>query len=213
MAGASAVLEDDSFVSRLDQILYRYETWLALLGGFSVFLLMLLAVFSVVGRNFFNAPLPGYVDWIEQAMPIIAFLGIAYCQRLGGHIRMDILVSNLKGRYLWLSEAVGVFFMLLLTLLLMWGSWSHFERSFDFAQPLWSRDSSLDIRLPLWPAKLIVPVSFAILSLRLALQFYVYVRAFMQNEEFPVAVPMIEDAATVAANEAASVSVGSNDKK
>lgn len=213
MAGASAVREDDSLVSRIDQTLYRYETWLALLGGFAVFLLMLLAVFSVVGRNFFNAPLPGYVDWIEQAMPIIAFLGIAYCQRLGGHIRMDILVSNLKGRYLWLAEAVGVFFMLLLTLLLMWGSWSHFERSFDFAQPLWSRDSSLDIRLPLWPAKLIVPVSFAILSLRLALQFYVYVRAFMKNEEFPVAVPMIEDAATVAANEAASVSLGSNDKK
>ena len=60
---------------------------------------MLLAVVSVGGRNFFNQPLPGYVDWIEQAMPLIAFMGIAYVKRDGGHIRMDILVGSLRGRW------------------------------------------------------------------------------------------------------------------
>ncbi len=48
---------------------------------------MVLAVISVGGRNLMNAPLPGYVDWIEQAMPLIAFMGIAFVQREGGHIR------------------------------------------------------------------------------------------------------------------------------
>ena len=79
MAGASSVLTDGSRLSRLDQALFRLETWLALIGGIAVFSLMLLAVVSVGGRNFANQPLPGYVDWIEQAMPLIAFVGVSRC--------------------------------------------------------------------------------------------------------------------------------------
>lgn len=186
--------------------MYRVETLLALMGGIAVFSLMLLAVVSVGGRNFFNQPLPGYVDWIEQAMPLIAFVGVAYTQRLGGHIRMDILVGRLRGRALWIAEFVTTFFMLLLMLLLVWGSWAHFQRSFDFAAPWWSRDSSFDIRLPLWPAKLVVPIAFAVLSLRFILQLWGYALAIVQGQDRPVAVPLIEDAATVAAKEAETVS-------
>lgn len=211
MAGALAVRENSSLISRLDRVLYSFELWLALIGGLTVFGLMLLAVVSVGGRTFFNAPLPGYVDWIEQAMPIIALLGVSYCQRLGGHIRMDIFVAQLGGRALWLMEAFGVLLMFLLVVLLVWGSWSHFERSFDFAALMWSRDSSLDIRLPLWPAKLLVPFAFSVLAIRLALQFVVYTFAFVAGEDYPPAVPLFEDAATIAANEAASVSGFDND--
>lgn len=193
-------------MSRLDRGLFRLEGWLALLGGIAVFSLMLLAVVSVGGRNFFNQPLPGYVDWIEQAMPLIAFLGIAYTQRLGGHIRMDILVGLLRGRALWIAEFVTTFFMLILMVLLVWGSWAHFQRSFDFAAPMWSRDSSFDIRLPLWPAKLVVPVAFAVICARLALQLWGYARAIARGQDRPVAVPLIEDAATQAAKEAETVS-------
>lgn len=206
MAGSASVLEDGSLLSRADRVLYKLETWLALLGGLAVFSLMLLAVVSVGGRNFFNQPLPGYVDWIEQAMPLIAFVGVAFCQRLGGHIRMDILIGQLKGRALWLAEFVSVLVMLILMLLLVWGTWAHFERSFDFNAPLWSRDSSLDIRLPLWPAKLLAPIAFGVLSLRLFLQLIGYGRALVSGTESPVAVPLIEDAATIAAREAKSVS-------
>lgn len=206
MAGSSSVLVDDSRLSRLDQTLHRLETLLALIGGLAVFALMMLAVFSVGGRNFFNQPLPGYVDWIEQTMPLIAFVGIAYCQRNGGHIRMDILVGQLRGRALWLAEFISTFAILILMLLMVFGTYAHFDRSFDIDAPFWSRDSSLDIRLPLWPAKLLAPVAFAVLSLRLILQLWAYGRAIVKGERMPVAVPLIEDAATIAASEAASVS-------
>lgn len=206
MAESSSVLVDGSRLSQFDQALYRLESYLALIGGLAVFVLMLLAVVSVGGRNFFNQPLPGYVDWIEQAMPLIAFIGIAYCQRQGGHIRMDIVVSQLRGKPLWIAEFTSTLFILLLMLLLVWGSYAHFERSFDWNAPLWSRDSSLDIRLPLWPAKLLAPVAFSVLSLRLILQLWGYGRAIRTGSKTPVAIPLIEDAATVAAQEAASVS-------
>src|SRR6056297_1771384 len=202
MACAADVLSDDSRLSRLDRALYRLETRLALLSGLAVFALMALAVVSVGGRNFFNAPLPGYVDWIEQAMPLIAFMGVAYVKRDGGHIRMDIVVGALRGRVLWLVEMLTTLLILVLMILLVWGSWAHFERSFDWAAPMWSRDSSMDIALPLWPAKLLAPVAFAVLCLRLMLQVWGFARAFVGGAARPVAVPLVLDAATQAQMEA-----------
>lgn len=202
MAGSAAVLEDGSGLSRLDRQLLKVEQALALCSGIAVFMLMVLAVVSVGGRNLFNAPLPGYVDWIEQAMPLIAFMGIAYVQRDGTHIRMDIVIGRLRGRWLWGAELISVVLIFLLMALLVWGSWAHFQRSFDFGAPMWSRDSSIDIGIPLWPAKLLAPVAFAVLCLRLLIQIWGYGRALVLGLDAPVAVPLIQDAAAQAAAEA-----------
>ena len=166
---------------------------------------MLFAVVSVSGRNLINMPVPGYVDWIEQLMPLIAFMGIAYTQRDGTHIRMDILISRLNGRALWAAEFITTLAALILMLLLLWGSWEHFLRSFDFGRPLWSNDSSIDIALPIWPAKLLAPVAFFVLCLRFTIQLWGYGRAFVLNLSEPVAIPMIKSAAQQAADEAAAL--------
>lgn len=201
MAGAR-ILTDDSRLSRLDRRLLQLETFLALISGLAVFALMLLAVTSVGGRNFFDRPLPGYVDWIEQAMPLIAFLGVAFVQRAGGHIRMDLVVGALRGRAMLLSELVTTLAILVLMVLLVWGSWSHFLRSFDFAAPMWSRDSTMDISLPIWPAKLVAPLAFAVLCVRLSLQSFCYARALALGNESPAGVPLPASAADLAAMEA-----------
>jgi len=202
MSGHVPVREDGSLLSRLDRQLLRLERFLGLLSGLAVFSLMVLAVISVGGRNLMNAPLPGYVDWIEQVMPLIAFMGISYVQRDGGHIRMDILIGQLRGRALWAAELVSVLLMLVLMAALVWGSWAHFQRSFDFGVPLWSRDSSIDIGLPIWPAKLLAPVAFSVLCLRLLLQALGYGRALLLGLHNPAAVPLIQDTASQAAAEA-----------
>lgn len=200
MATGSLVLSDDSTLSKLDHGLLKLEKFLALLSGIAVFSLMILAVVSVGGRNLFASPLPGYVDWIEQAMPLIAFMGVSYVQREGGHIRMDILVGQLRGRALYVVELITTLVILLLMALLVWGTWSHFGRSFDFNAPMWSRDSSMDIALPIWPAKLLAPVAFFVICLRLALQVWAYIRAIVTGN--PIAVPLPLDAAKQASLEA-----------
>ncbi len=162
--------------------LSKIENVMALISGIAIFSLMFLAVLSVGGRNFFNSPLLGYVDWIEQIMPVIAFTGIAYVQREGHHIRMDIVVSRLKGRVLWAFELITCLAIFILMVLLLWGSYSHFGRSFDPASPLWSRDSSIDIGLPIWPTKLLVAVAFFMLCLRLFLQIISYSNALYHNK-------------------------------
>ncbi|MEM6760166.1 MAG: TRAP transporter small permease [Pseudomonadota bacterium] len=202
MASAATVLEDSSLLSRLDRALLPLERVMALLSGLAAFSLMFLAVYSVGGREFFESPLMGYVDLIEALMPLIAIMGVSYVQREGIHIRMDIIIGALRGRVLWLVELIMVLLILVLMIALVWGSWSHFDRSFDCARPLCSRDSSIDISLPIWPSKLIVPVAFAVLAARLMLQAVGYARAFWLGLERPVAVPLIQSVAEQARAEA-----------
>ncbi len=190
MAGAAQVLENSSLLSRIDRQLLKLEKFFALLSGLAVFSLMFLAAYSVGGRKFFASPLAGYVDYIELLMPLIAFMGIAYVQRDGGHIRMDILIGQLRGRALWTAELLSVILILILMVSLVWGSWAHFDRSFDMSKPMWSRDSTIDIGLPVWPSKLLVPVAFSVLCLRLVLQIWAYLRALVLGLEEPVAVPL-----------------------
>ena len=193
------------FGGRLDRGLLRVERFFGLLAGLAIFSLMLLAVRSVGGRVTLNAPLLGYVDYIEQLMPLIAILAVSFAQRDGTHIRMDLLVDHLRGRALWLFELISVLLILLLMVFLIWGSWAHFQRSFDFGAPLWSRDSTTDIAMPLWPAKLLVPVAFTVLALRLLIQVVGYGRALILGLDAPVAVPLVMDAAAQAAAEADSL--------
>lgn len=202
MSGGSTVLSDTGLLSLLDRSLLKLERFLALLSGLAVFSLMFLAAWSVGGRKFFASPMQGYVDWIELLLPLMAVMGIAFVQRNGGHIRMDIMIGQLKGRALWAAELVSVVLILGLILMLLWGSWAHFDRSFDMSRPLWSRDSTIDIGLPIWPSKLIVPVAFSVLSLRLLLQIWGYGRAFVLGLETPVAVPLTMTVAEQAMAEA-----------
>jgi C4-dicarboxylate transporter, DctQ subunit len=199
MPSSTTIFEDQSKLSLADRSFFRLESALNLLGGIVIFLLVFLTTANVLGRWLFNMSVSGYIDWVEQSMAFMAFLGISYTQRLGGHIRMDILLSQLRGRWLWFVELLSVVLMLLITLLLIYGSFLHFLRAYTLG------DSSLDIDLPTWPAKLVVPVALSVLALRLMLQIWGYFRALLENSAQPVAIPLIEDAATRAVKEAESV--------
>lgn len=199
MSSNAVIKEDSSLLSRSDRLLFRLESALNFLGGLVILALVLFATVNILGRWLFDLPIDGYVDWIEQAMAFMAFLGLAYTHRLGGHIRMDILVGRLQRRPLWLAELTSTLLMLVLTLALIYGSWLHFLRAYEIG------DSSLDIELPTWPAKLVVPVALSVLALRLLVHLWAYLRALLEDDVEPVAVPLVEDAATVAAREAESV--------
>jgi len=205
MSGSATIIEDDSTLSRADRWFFKLESLLNFVGGAVIFLLVFLATANVLGRWLFSLPIDGYVDWVEQAMAFIAFLGIAYTKRLGGHIRMDIMVGHLHGRLLWTVELISACLMLLVTLVLIYGSYLHFWRAYDIG------DSSLDIDLPTWPAKFVVPLALTVLACRLLLQIWGYARAIREGGDQPAGVPLIESAADVAAKEAESV-IGNTDR-
>ncbi|MYE10261.1 MAG: TRAP transporter small permease [Gammaproteobacteria bacterium] len=178
-----------------DRLLGGVENGLNLLAGVLIFALMLLGVVQIVLRTVFSAPIFGYIDVVEVAMVGFAVLSIAFVQRVGGHVRMEMLVGKLAGRAKWLVEALGTGLAAFIVAVLIPYSWAHFERAFEFG------DSTIDIELVTWPAKLVVPVALSVLLLRLAVQFGGYVRLAAAPQLEPVAVPSIQDAAERAQQE------------
>lgn len=173
----------DRVLGAVDRLHARLENALNLVAAVFIFLLMLLGVTEVLSRRLLGIPIPGHIDIVTLIMATFALLGVAYCQRLGGHIRMEILVSRLRGRTMWIVEAFGIVVALFIIGVLIEGSWYHFMRAWQIG------DSTLDIRLPTWPSKLLVPIALAVLWLRLWIQLWGYLRlAFVPDAE-PLAVP------------------------
>ena len=183
------------WLGRADRLLAAVENWLNLCAGVLIFALMFLGMVQIVLRTVFRAPIFGYIDIVEVSMVGFAVLSVAFVQRVGGHVRMELLVSRLKGRPLWIAEAAGAALAIFIVAVLIPYSYRHFERALEFG------DSTIDIEIVTWPAKLVVPVALGVLLLRLSLQLGDYLRLAADPSLKAVAVPMLKDAEALAAEE------------
>ena len=177
--------------------LARLEDVLNLIAALAIFGVMAFGIVQILGRSVFsglNALLPsiprfaihGYIDYIQFIAIFYGMLGLAYCQRQGGHIRMEVVLASMRGRLVWLFESLATLVAIAVTLLLIVGTSDNFHNA-------WSKgDSSMDIKLPLWPAKLVVPLMLTVLLARLVLQLWGYVRMLANPALEPLAVPVAE---------------------
>lgn len=182
--------KSDMAYLRFNGALGRIENLFNLIAATSILVLMLMAVVQVVGRNLFNQPVPGFIDITEQAMAVFAFMGIAYCQRVGGHIRMELVIGVFRGRPQWIAEFLGVLTILFVVSVLIYGSYLHFDRAWTFG------DSTMDIAIPTWPSKFVVPAALSLLWLRLVLQLFGYARLIINPSASVLDLPHVMDAAS-----------------
>ncbi len=105
----------------------------------------------------------GYIDFVEQSIAVFAFMGIAYCQRAGGHAHGSGY-SWSQGTVALAGQILAIVLSLIVVGVLIAYGYTHFERAFE------QGDSTIDANFPVWPSKLIVPVAFSLLWLRLLLQ-------------------------------------------
>ena len=169
-----------------DNGFFKVESALNLAAALVILAVMFIGVFQVFGRKLLNLPIPGYVDIIEFVMTVFAFISIAYTQRLGGHVRMEIILKRLHGRSLWVVEVLGTITVIGIIAILGWFGYEHFLRAWSIG------DSSIDVQIPLWPSKLLVPIAFAILLVRLFIQFLGFLRLAARPDAEPVGIPLIE---------------------
>ncbi len=176
-------------LSAIDRVLGRVEDAVTLFAAAFIFMLMIFVVCEVVGRYVFNRPIPGAIDWIEVYMAVFAFLPAAYAQRLGVHVRMELVVARMRGRLLWATECFAVCIGVVYCLIIIDKSWEHFLRS------VIEGDSTIDVQLQTWPGKLVVPIALTLLCIRLIIQVWGYGRLALDPDKTPVAVPVILNAA------------------
>lgn len=193
--GESADTPVAAFILRADRTLTPVENAANFVAGAAVFALMAMGVLQILLRSLFNSPIVGYIDMVELSMAVLAFLGAAYCQRLGGHIRMEILVGRLHGRTLWIAECLGTLGALAIIGVIIWFGWDHFMRAYELG------DTTIDAEYPVWPSKLLVPIAFSIWWARLLIQLVGSVRLAVNPGLAPAGVVVHKDAAEIALDE------------
>ena len=173
------------FLRSADEGFFKFESALNLIAALVILAVMFIGVFQVFGRKLLNLPVPGYVDVIEFAMTVFAFLSIAYTQRLGGHVRMELVLKRFRGRALWIVEFLGTLTVIGIVAVLAWFGYEHFLRAWNIG------DSTIDIEIPLWPSKLLVPIAFAFLLVRLFIQLLGFLRLSAHPDADPIGIPLI----------------------
>jgi TRAP-type C4-dicarboxylate transport system permease small subunit len=161
------------------------ERVFAIVGGIVIFLLMWFGTLEVLARWILNSPIRGYVDLVELSVSLFAFLGLAYCQRVGGHIRMDLLLRQLRPRATWFLEAFGVGLGIFVIGTLILSTYQDFLRSWTLG------GSTMDLRLPTWPSQLAVTIALTLLWARLVLQFWGYVGLALHPDRHPGELPVV----------------------
>ena len=175
-----------AMLHRVDERFFVFERFLNYIAALVILGIMVMGTVQVIGRVLFQAPIYGYSDMIEQIMTIFAFLAIAYTQRLGGHVRMELLLGRMKGRTLYFFEIIGTVAAIVVIMILAYYGYTHFMRAFEIG------DSTIDVDLPIWPSKLMVPLAFSVMLVRLFIQLIGFVRLFLHPSAQLIGVPRME---------------------
>lgn len=160
----------------------------------TIFIVMIATTLQI-GARLMGAPVPGFLEVSEQSIAIFAFLGAAYGQRLGAHIRMELFVRFVKGRARWLLEMSTTLIALFVIAMLIPYSVGFFLNAFIIG------DTTLDYGIPTWPSKLLVPIALSIWFARLSVEAVGFARLAIWPDAEPIGVPLLKSVAAAAKDE------------
>jgi len=141
-----------------------YSVWV----GMAVLLaMMLLTAVDVFLRFGFRRSIPGVVEIMGNYLMVAAvFLPLAYGMVGGDHITADFVICRLSPRLRIALEAIGLLLSLVIYSLIVWYTASGAFRAWK------TGDSMVNIRLPLWPGRALLPIGGFVLCIQLAVGIY-----------------------------------------
>jgi TRAP-type mannitol/chloroaromatic compound transport system permease small subunit len=123
---------------------------------------VLISAANAVVRKAFNYSSNSFLE-VQWYLFSAVFLGCAgYTLLRNEHVRIDVIAGRLSKRtQTWIDIFGTVFFLLPMAILLMWLSWPVFIEAYTRHEV-----STNTGGLIIWPARLLVPVGFALLALQ-----------------------------------------------
>ncbi|MFC1917888.1 TRAP transporter small permease subunit [Chloroflexota bacterium] len=157
----------------------KSESALNMSAAILAFVMMWAVMLQITLRLFTVSP-PGIYEGIELFLVGTVFFAISYTQKIGAHVRMELLIDRIKGKGRYIIEIIYLALFLLAFAIITWqgakSTWIAFSTG----------DTSMSI-VPIvtWPARLIVPVGCFFLCIRFIRQIFSYI-ALIRGKEVPV---------------------------
>jgi TRAP-type mannitol/chloroaromatic compound transport system permease small subunit len=151
----NALLGVSRVIDALSERIGRVIAWLVLIT-------VLISAANATVRKLFDYSSNAYLEIQWYLFSAIFLVGAGYTLLRNEHVRIDIISSHLSARARNWIDVVGlVFFLLPMSIIIMWLSWPLLEDSYVRHEV-----SSNAGGLIIWPARLLVPVGFFLLILQ-----------------------------------------------
>lgn len=135
---------------------------LALIGALAIVLLMVHVVTDVVMRNTTDIPIPATYEIVTHYYMIaLAFVPLAWVERRGGMVQVEVIESLLGPRAVIWSDRMVALVSTLIYAALAWVTWLTAVKNFDTGVFVMAQN----VRVPTWPAYFLVPLGFGLAAL------------------------------------------------
>jgi len=139
-------------LNRLEEVVLA-----ALLAGMT-----LLTFLQVIARYVFNYSFVWALELITVLFAWLIFLGMSYGVRVGAHIGVDALVKALGPRAARATAITASCLCIVYGVIVTVGGWSYLHRMFVLGIDM------QDLPIPQWLPRTVLPLGFALLTLRFA---------------------------------------------
>lgn len=151
------------------RILQRISAWIdwandhiGRLVYWLVLAMVLISAGNAIIRKVFSMSSNAWLELQWYLFSAVFLLASGYTLLKNEHVRIDIVAGRLSARaQAWIDILGTIFFLLPMTIMLTWMSWPYFLRAYTENEQSGSAGG-----LMLWPARILLPVGFLLLSLQ-----------------------------------------------
>lgn len=150
-----ALLKFSRAVDALNELVGRLVYWLILA-------VVLISAGNAIMRKLFDMSSNAWLELQWYLFSAIFLLCAGFTLLRNEHVRIDVVAGRFSPRtQAWIDVFGTLFFLLPMSVLIMWLSWPYFTKAFISHEISGSAGG-----LVLWPARILLPAGFALLSLQ-----------------------------------------------
>lgn len=148
----------------LDAVVRTISVVFAVCASTIIAIIMVLTSADVIKRFLTGSSIPGVTEFSEVFLVAAVYLGLAFALRVGAHIGVDIVIMRMKPRLSGIVQIVGMSIAIVILV------WMTVETAGAAMQSISINEYRYGlIKVPVWPAKLIVPIGLSALILECAM--------------------------------------------
>lgn len=142
---------------------------LAFIGAVAILVLMVHIMSDIVLRNMINQPVPATYEIVTNYyMVALAFVPLAWLERRGGMVSVEVIDGLLGPRALWLSDKLVALISTVIYATLAWVTWEASLKTFASGTFVMAQR----VPIPTWPAYFLPPLGFALAALVTTLRIF-----------------------------------------
>ncbi|MFC4557922.1 TRAP transporter small permease [Virgibacillus kekensis] len=152
-------------MKKINSIFDKVERASLFISKCGLFAMMVLVSSDAIGRYFFNSPIVGTYEFVEMyLMMITIFLSMSYVMKIGGHIRLDIVIDRLAKS---VQMKLNFFYYLIAAVWMFFIGYYGMQITIE----AWAKDLTQSgiVSFPLWLSYIWVPIGAFLFSVRLIL--------------------------------------------